>query len=113
MHIHQRRIHRTTSDVEDVNDGPILTEEDQSLVLLLFLSLVLTIFLPCILVISPNLLSDGPVLLSLVLLLITGPMFVITVKEARFLLSGILSIATCIYDTIGYAVNSLRCDILS
>lgn len=111
MHILRQR--NNANDIEEIPREPLLTEEDQSLILLLFLSLILTIFLPCILVISPNLLSDGPVLLSFVILLITGPVFLLTLKEARFLLSGLLTISIGIYDMFGMIVQNLRCDILN
>lgn len=85
----------------------VLNEDDQVLLLLLFLSLALSVLLPCILAISPRLLVDGPILLSIILLLVMGPAFHITIKEARFLLSGLLTTSLYFCNVLFSAVSKI------
>lgn len=91
MKISSRETHMSDTNNNNNNNRAALHEDDQVLLLFLFLSLTLSVLLPCILAISPRLLADGPILLSIILLLVMGPAFHITIKEARFLLSGLLT----------------------
>lgn len=66
-----------------------LTEEDHAILILLALSLLLSVFIPFLLVISPTLITEGPLLISITLLAMIGPGLIITLHDMRFLLSGV------------------------
>lgn len=75
---------------QPVNNNIPLSEEEQALLILLALSLLVSVCLPVMLMISPNLLKDGTVLVSLMLLTIMGPGFFISLQDMRFLLCCIV-----------------------
>lgn len=81
----------------DVEEDP-LDEEDNAILVLLALSLVMSIVIPFLLVISPTIVADGPLIMSLLLLIIAG--LLLSLNDMRFLLSTFLASTTGMCNTL-------------
>lgn len=64
--------------------------EDETLLLMFILSLFMSIILPSMLMVSPKLVDEGPLMVSIIVLLIAGPVLQISFSDFRYLIGNFL-----------------------
>lgn len=75
-----------------------LSEEDEALLALVGICLIFSIFMPLVLILSPEVLKEVPLFLSIFVVSLFGPGFTISLREMRFLLTWLNSYQCCIKD---------------
>lgn len=64
-----------------------ILEEDEALITLIGVCLLFSIFMPMVLLLSPEILKEAPLFLSVFVISLLGPGFTITLRDMRFLFS--------------------------
>lgn len=64
--------------------------EDDTLFIMFLLSLFMSIVVPSVLLISPKLIDEGPLLASIILLVLIGPVLEISFEDFRYVLGNFM-----------------------
>lgn len=64
-----------------------ISEEDEALIALIGVCLLFSIFVPLVLLFSPEILKETPLFLSIFVISLLGPGFTISLRDMRFLLN--------------------------
>lgn len=86
---------------DKMNDEELeFQEEENALLSLLAISLIFSVVIPFLIILSPSLISDGPFLITIVLLAIIGPGMFISSQDLRFVLNGLIACTTILHGLV-------------
>lgn len=75
-----------------MNNADVLQEDDQTFVVVIIFSTVVSIFIPLLVLLTPGFILEGPLLVSLVILTAVLPGLFISLSDIRYFMANVLSL---------------------